>query len=104
MTTSSLTQVPGYVVGTWTIDPTHSDASFTVRHMMVSKVRGSFRTVAGAIVTAADPLAASATATIELASLDTNNEQRDNHVRSADFFDVANHPTMTYRSTGVRAD
>lgn len=104
MTASSLTQVPGYVVGTWTIDPTHSDVSFTVRHMMVSKVRGSFRTVAGAIVTAADPLASSATATIELASLDTNNEQRDNHVRSADFFDAANHPTMTYRSTGVRAD
>ena len=102
MTTSSLTQVPGYVVGTWTIDPTHSDASFTVRHMMVSKVRGSFRTVAGAIVTAADPLASSATATIELASLDTNNEQRDNHVRSADFFDVANHPRMTFVSTALR--
>ncbi len=95
--------IPDYVVGTWAIDPVHSDLSFTVRHMMVSKVRGSFRSFSGEIVTAADPLASSATATVDLASVDTNNEQRDAHVRSADFLDVEHDPTMTYRTTGIRA-
>ena len=97
-------EIPGYVTGTWTIDPVHSDVSFTVRHMMVSKVRGRFRSFAGHLVTAPDPLASSVTATIDLASIDTNNEQRDAHVRSADFLDVERHPTMTYRFTGIRRD
>ncbi|MDQ6873696.1 MAG: YceI family protein [Actinomycetota bacterium] len=104
MTTApTLTQIPGYVAGTWAIDPVHSDLSFTVRHMMVSKVRGKFHRVEGQIITAADPLASSATATIDLASFDTGNEQRDNHIRSADFFDIEKYPTMTYRSTAIRA-
>ena len=93
--------IPGYLAGTWSIDPVHSEVSFLVRHMMVSKVRGTFRTFAGQIVTADEPTASSVSAEIDLASIDTGNEQRDNHVRSADFFDVANHPTMTYRSTAV---
>lgn len=100
---SSFTQIPGYVAGTWAIDPVHSDLSFTVRHMMVSKVRGKFHHVEGQIITAANPLASSATATIDLASFDTGNEQRDNHIRSADFFDIDKYPTMTYRSSAVRA-
>ncbi len=94
--------VPGYVVGTWTIDPVHSDVSFTVRHMMVSKVRGQFTTFEGTVVTAEDPLQSSVTATIDLNSIDTHNEQRDNHIRSADFFEVEKHAHMTYRSTGIR--
>lgn len=96
--------IPGYVVGTWEIDPMHSDVSFTVRHMMVSKVRGRFGRFAGEFVTAPDPMDSTVTATIDVSSVDTNQEQRDNHVRSADFFDVDAHPTMTYRSTGIRQD
>jgi polyisoprenoid-binding protein YceI len=102
--TSTTTQIPGYVVGTWDIDPVHSTVGFVVRHMMVSKVRGFFRDFSGEIVTAEDPTNSSVTATIELASIDTRQEQRDAHIRSADFFDVENHPQMTFRSTGVRAD
>jgi len=98
------TAVPGYTSGTWAIDPAHSDVSFSVRHMMVSKVRGSFRSFSGEVVTGDDLLDSSVTATIDLASIDTNNTQRDEHIRSADFFHVENHPTMTFRSTGIRAD
>jgi polyisoprenoid-binding protein YceI len=98
------TGLPGYVAGTWTIDPVHSEVGFSVRHMMVSKVRGKFTTVTGEIVTGADPLDSSATAEIDLSSIDTGNEQRDDHLRSADFFDIAKTPTMTYRSTGIRPD
>src|SRR3954471_3929625 len=96
--------LPGYVSGTWTIDPVHSEVGFSVRHMMVSKVRGKFTTFTGEIVTSDNPLASSATAEIDLSSIDTGNQQRDDHVRSADFFDVANTPTMTYRSSGIRPE
>lgn len=103
-TTPGATTVPGYLAGTWTIDPVHSDVSFTVRHMMVSKVRGRFTSVAGTVTTAENPLESSVTAEIDLASIDTGNEQRDQHIRTADFLDVENHPTMTYRSTAIRQD
>jgi polyisoprenoid-binding protein YceI len=97
-------QIPGYVVGTWDIDPMHSTVGFSVRHMMVSKVRGYFREFSGEIVTAPDPGDSSVTASIDVTSIDTRQEQRDAHIRSADFFDVDNHPQMTFRSTFVRAD
>lgn len=100
MTTT--TEIPGYVAGTWTIDPTHSDVSFTARHMVVSKVRGFFRTFEGTLVTGETPEQSSVTAQIDLTSIDTNNEQRDGHIRSADFFEVETYPTMTFQSTGVR--
>jgi polyisoprenoid-binding protein YceI len=100
--TSTLTGIPGYVAGTWSIDPVHSDVGFTARHMMVSKVRGKFRTFSGELVTGANPLDSSVTAEIDLSSIDTGSEQRDAHIRSADFFEVETYPTMTYRSTGVR--
>jgi polyisoprenoid-binding protein YceI len=93
--------IPGYIAGRWAIDPVHSDISFTARHMMVSKVRGHFREFEGELVTGTDPSQSEVTATIQVASVDTNNEGRDNHVRSSDFFDAASHPTATYRSTGV---
>ena len=80
----------------------HSDVSFTVRHMMVSKVRGQFTRFEGTVVTAEDPLQSSVTATIDLTSIDTRNEQRDNHIRSADFFEAEKHAHMSYRSTGIR--
>lgn len=96
--------IPGYVVGTWKIDPVHSEVGFSVRHMMVSKVRGKFTEFDGEIVTGESPLDSSVTATINLNSIDTGNADRDNHIRSADFFDVEANRTMTFRSTGVRAD
>ena len=102
--TGTLTGIPGYVAGTWSIDPVHSEVGFTVRHMMVSKVRGRFRTFSGQIVTGASPLDSAVTAEIDLSSIDTGNEQRDAHIRSADFFEVETYPTMTYQSTGIRED
>jgi polyisoprenoid-binding protein YceI len=102
MTQAGQTQIPGYVAGTWTIDPVHSEVGFSVRHMMVSKVRGKFTKFDGELVTADDVLASSVTAEIDLASIETGAEQRDAHLRSPDFFDTENHPLMTYRSTGIR--
>ena len=80
--TSSLRQIPGYVVGTWDIDPTHSTVGFCVRHVMESKVRSSFTGFSGEIVTAADPTGSTVTASI----------------------DLDNHPRTTSRSTFVRTD
>ncbi len=103
-TSTTVSAVPGYVAGTWTIDPVHSEVGFSVRHMMVSKVRGKFNTFSGEIVTGEDPLGSSVTAQIDLASINTGNEQRDAHIRSADFFETDTHKTMTYRSTGIRPE
>lgn len=102
--TAEVVQIPGYVAGTWTIDSVHSHVGFTVKHMMVSKVRGHFTTFEGTFVTAEDPLQSSVTAKIDLSSINTNNDQRDGHIKSADFFEVEKYPEMTYRSTGVRRD
>jgi polyisoprenoid-binding protein YceI len=96
--------IPGYVAGRWKADTVHSHIGFVVRHMMVSKVRGRFTGFDIEIVTAENPLESSATATVDLSTIDTHNEMRDNHIRSADFFDVENHPQMTYRTTGLRHD
>lgn len=96
------TPVPGYVAGRWSIDPVHSEVAFTVRHMMVSKVRGRFGDVSGTLVTATDPLESSVTARIDVSSVHTGSIQRDEHIRSADFLDVGQFPEMTYRSTGIR--
>jgi polyisoprenoid-binding protein YceI len=97
-------EIPGYIAGTWDIDPVHSHIGFVARHLMVSKVHGSFTKVEGQIITAASPLESSATATIDMDSLSTGNEQRDGDVKGENFLDTANHPTMTYRSTGLRLD
>src|SRR5215472_1020253 len=97
-------QIPGYIAGTWAIDPVHSEVSFVVRHMMVSKVRGRFDKFEGTIETASDPLQSTVTATVDLSSVNTGNETRDNHIRSEDFFHVEKHPTMTFRSTRIRPE
>ena len=103
MTLAASTTIPGYIAGSWVIDPVHSDVSFTVRHMMVSKVRGRFGAFTGSIVTAENPVESSVTAEIDVSSIDTNNSQRDDHIRSADFFEVEKFPPLTYKSTSVAA-
>jgi polyisoprenoid-binding protein YceI len=87
----------GVQAGTWTIDPSHSEIGFTARHLM-SKVRGLFEKFEGQVVTGDTP---SASATIDLNSINTRDENRDAHLRSGDFFDVENTGPMSFRSTRV---
>lgn len=98
-TTHGTTFFPGYHTGVWEIDPAHSDVGFVVRHMMVSKVRGRFLSIKGSIITAENVTDSSAQVTIEMASISTGNERRDEHLRSNDFLDVTNFPTMDFTST-----
>lgn len=89
-------------MATWTFDPLHTSASFSARHMMVTTVRGSFSKVSGTIeYDPANPAAASVEAVIEAASIDSGVADRDNHLKSADFLDVANYPTITFKSKRV---
>lgn len=84
---------------TWQIDPTHTDIGFTVRHMMVAKVNGRFAKFDGRLVQSGDSYeGAEVEVTIDAGSIDTQVEARDNHLRSADFFDVAAYPSLTFRS------
>ena len=92
----------GLSAGTWAIDPVHSSINFSVRHLVVSKVRGTFGTFSGAITVAEDGTP-SVTAEIDVASVSTGNEQREGHLKSADFFDVEQYPTAAFRSTGVQS-
>src|SRR5579875_1159849 len=101
---TAATEIPGYVAGTWAIDPVHSEVGFSVRHMMVSKVRGKFEKVDGTFTTGADPLQSTVSATIDVDSFTTSQTDRDNHVKSADFLHAEKHPTITFQSTGVRQD
>jgi polyisoprenoid-binding protein YceI len=97
MTTQTLqsTEIP---TGTWTIDPSHSEVGFTVRHLM-TKVRGQFEKFEGTITTSDDPSQIRAEATIDLSSVNTHDENRDNHLRSNDFFDVEKNGPMTFTTT-----
>ena len=87
--------------GVWNVDSSHSTVGFVVRHLMVSKVRGHFGTFTGALTIADDPLASSVEASAETASITTGDDTRDNHLRSADFFDVENFPAISFSSTGI---
>jgi polyisoprenoid-binding protein YceI len=88
--------------GTWAIDSVHSSINFSVRHLMVSKVRGSFGSFSGAITVAEDGTP-SVTAEIDVTSVHTGNEQRDAHLLAGDFFDAEKYPTATFTATGVEA-
>jgi polyisoprenoid-binding protein YceI len=94
--------IPGYLAGTWKADPVHSEVAFSVRHLMISNIRGRFTSHEVTIVTSEDPRDSSVTATIDLASVDTGNATRDDHLRSADYLDVGRYPAMSYRSAGIR--
>ena len=87
----------------WAVDTAHSNVGFITRHMMLSKVRGKFTGVKGELqIPAGSTIPTSIVAEIDAASVDTREDQRDGHLRSADFFDVANHPHLSFKSTSIR--
>ncbi|WP_067802496.1 YceI family protein [Actinomadura formosensis] len=94
---------PELTTGTWNIDPGHSEVTFVIRHLM-TKVRGTFTQFSGTVRIDEDLARSTAAAEIEVASLDTRNPDRDAHVRTADVLDVEKYPTMTFATTGVRAE
>jgi polyisoprenoid-binding protein YceI len=89
-------------VGTYAIDPSHTQLGFAVRHMAVSKVRGRFGVFEGTLELAEDPVGSKVSLTIDAGSVDTRDETRDNHLRTNDFFDVPNHPTWNFTSTSIK--
>ncbi|KNX39126.1 YceI family protein [Luteipulveratus halotolerans] len=90
--------------GAYTVDAAHSTVGFVARHLMVSKVRGKFNEFEGDVRIGDDLESSSVVATVQMASIDTQQEQRDGHLRTNDFFDVPTYPTMTFRSTKVTED
>jgi polyisoprenoid-binding protein YceI len=100
----SVTTVPATLTGSYAIDPTHSRIGFVARHAMVTKVRGSFNDFAGAgYFDVEDPTKSNLTLTIQAASIDTRNADRDGHLKGNDFFDMATYPTIEFVSTSVEA-
>jgi polyisoprenoid-binding protein YceI len=90
--------------GTWTVDASHSELGFVARHLMVTKVRGSFKEFEGSVKVGDDITDSQVSAVAQLASVDTGSADRDAHLRGADFFDVENNPTMSFISTEVTPD
>lgn len=89
------------VAGTWILDPTHTTLTFEARHMMIAKVRGAFTKAEGKIVVPDDPRQTEVEVIVDAASVETGVADRDNHLRSPDFFDVENFPNLIYRGRGV---
>lgn len=96
------TNIPGYKAGTWTIDPAHSEVGFSIRHIMISKVKGTFDQFDATFVTGENPLDSTVTASAKVVSINTNEPNRDGHLRSGDFFEAEKYPTIDFASTGVR--
>lgn len=97
---STSSSTPSIPAGTWTVDPTHTRIGFVARHMMVTKVRGSFHEFTADVEIAENPLESRLSAEVQMASIDTGNADRDGHLRTNDFFDVEQHPTMRLVATG----
>ena len=102
VSTPSGRTIAGLVPGSWTVDKSHSEIGFTARHLMVSKVRGHFNDFEATVEIAPNVLDSTVEAVVQLESVETKDAQRDGHLKSADFFHVEEHPTMTFRSTGIR--
>ena len=100
--TDGIAQIPGFIAGTWKLDPAHSDVGFVVGHLVVSKVHGRFDAFSGTVVTDEDLARTSVSVSIEAASVNTHLSVRDNQVRSADFLDAEHFPNVTFASTAVR--
>jgi polyisoprenoid-binding protein YceI len=96
--------IPDYAAGTWVIDTARSDVSFQIRQMGVSTIRGRFDGLEGTIVTTENPQDSSVSAVIRTASVNTKNNRRDKHLRTGDYLSVEQYPTITFTSTGLRAD
>jgi polyisoprenoid-binding protein YceI len=90
--------------GVWNVDPVHSSIGFVARHLMISKVRGTFGTFSGTLTIAEDPLQSKVEASADVASITTGDDARDTHLKSPDFFDVEKYPIMTLVSTGIESD
>lgn len=99
-----MTVIEGLKPGTWNIDPTHTEVGFAVRHIAISKVRGTFEQFEGTIVVGENVEDTTVNATIEVASVNTNQEQRDGHLRTSDFFLAEEYPQITFASKSVRVD
>ncbi len=97
---ATATSIP---TGTWAVDPAHSKVGFAVKHMGIATVRGEFTEFEGVLEIGEDFSSAKARGTVKAASVDTNEPQRDAHLRSADFFDVETHPELTFESTSIEA-
>jgi len=102
MTTETATGVTTELTrGTWNADVAHSQVEFTIRHLGLARVRGRFNDFTATAVVADDLTLSSVEATVEMSSIDTNNADRDAHIKSTDFFDIENQPQMTFRSTSI---
>ncbi len=101
MSTTTNPTAPTLVPGRWAVDPMHSQVSFSVRHLGVSKVRGTFADFSAEVVVGDTPATSTLVAVVQTASIDTGNADRDGHVRSADILDVDARPTLTFRSTRI---
>lgn len=99
---TAITPLADLAAGTYVLDASHSEVGFVARHAMVTKVRGYFRELEGTVTVAEDFAASTATATMQVASIDSGSADRDGHLKSADFFDVDNNPVITFASTGIK--
>jgi polyisoprenoid-binding protein YceI len=98
MATRTTTMVP---TGTWAVDPTHSRVEFAVKHMGIATVRGTFDEFEGTLEVGSDLASSRARGSVKVASIDTNDDQRDEHLRSADFFEAERYPQITFESTRI---